>query len=152
MNMLRVWGGGLYEKEDFYELCDEKGILLWQDCMFSCSMYPSDPAFLAKRRSRASLSGASSARTSQSCPVVRKQEDLGAISGTWSRPSNRDRYVIDYDRLNEGVVGKVIKELDPGRTWWPSVPRPEKGISRTTGTATSAGYALLVGLARGQKL
>jgi beta-mannosidase len=46
MNMLRVWGGGIYEDEMFYNLCDEHGILVWQDIMFACGMFPADARYL----------------------------------------------------------------------------------------------------------
>jgi len=46
MNMLRVWGGGIYEEDLFYELCDKNGLLVWQDIMFACGMFPADPEYL----------------------------------------------------------------------------------------------------------
>lgn len=53
MNMLRVWGGGAYENDEFYDMCNRAGLLVWQDFMFSCSLYPGDEEFLQSCREEA---------------------------------------------------------------------------------------------------
>lgn len=46
MNALRVWGGGIYESDEFYDMADSLGIMIWQDFMFACAMYPANKKFL----------------------------------------------------------------------------------------------------------
>ena len=122
INMLRVWGGGQYESAYFYRRCSELGILVWQDFMFSCALYPSDRAFLDLVRAEAR---AQIVRL-KDFPCVAlwcgNNENVGAL--TWYKESieNRDRYVIDYDRLNEGVLGAEVRRCDPCRVFWPSSP------------------------------
>ena len=122
MNCLRVWGGGRYESEDFYGLCDELGLLVWQDCMFSCALYPSSPAFLAEVEAETRHQVLRLKDHPSIALWCGNNEALGAI--TWYEESRKSpaRYIADYDRLTEGTVGRVVRNLDPGRTWWPSSP------------------------------
>ena len=121
-NCVRVWGGGQYETDYFYELCDRKGILVWQDCTFACSLYPATTEFLASVKDEITHQ----VKRLQSHPCIAiwcgNNEVLGAFNWYEESRSNRDLYLIGYDRLNEGVLGKTIKELDGTRTWWPSSP------------------------------
>ncbi len=127
MNMLRVWGGGQYEREHFYRLCDEKGLLVWQDFMFSCAAYPAGPAFLAE----VEVEARHQVKRLKDHPCLAlwcgNNEDLGALGWFPETRENPARYVVDYDRLNEGVIGRVVRELDPERTWWPSSPCAGEG-------------------------
>ena len=122
MNMLRVWGGGQYEKDIFYDLCDEHGILVWQDMMFSCSIYPADRDFLSSVDKEIKYQVSRLKNHASIGLWCGNNENVGAL--TWFEETKKDRdiYIVDYDRLNEGVIGKNIKEIDPGRTWWPSSP------------------------------
>ncbi len=122
MNMLRVWGGGQYEKDIFYDLCDEMGILVWQDMMFSCSTYPADKDFLDNVDIEIKYQVKRLKHHASLALWCGNNENVGAL--TWFEETKKDRdiYIVDYDRLNEGVVGKNIKEIDPDRAWWPSSP------------------------------
>jgi beta-mannosidase len=122
MNCIRAWGGGRYESEDFYELCDEKGLLVWQDFMFSCALYPSSPAFLASVEEEVRHQ----VRRIQSHPCLAlwcgNNENLGALGWYPESKRNMMRYLVDYDRLYEGAIGRIVRELDPLRPWWPTSP------------------------------
>jgi beta-mannosidase len=122
MNCIRVWGGGRYESENFYGLCDEKGILVWQDCMFSCALYPSSPAFLADVE--AETRHQVRRLMDHACIALwcGNNENLGALGWFPESKKNPMRYIVDYDRLYEGTLGRVVRELDPDRTWWPTSP------------------------------
>jgi beta-mannosidase len=122
MNMLRVWGGGQYEADWFYELCDELGILIWQDFMFSCNHYPAaDAQWLNLVRIEAQQQVW---RLSAYASVVLwcgDNELVGALKWWDVTRNNRDRYLANYVRLNHALEEIVENEL--GDTdFWPSSP------------------------------
>jgi beta-mannosidase len=127
MNMIRVWGGGQYEDDAFYDTCDELGILVWQDFMFSCSLYPSESWFLAEVREevRAQL------RRLVSHPSVAlwcgNNENIGALGWFDVSTANPGRYLIDFDRLNHGVIATEVRAFDDTRVFWPSSPAAGEG-------------------------
>ena len=121
-NIIRVWGGGIYEKEIFYDICDKLGIIIYHDMMFACSTYPSTQEFLDEVRKE--LDYQIPRLQSHACIglYAGNNEDFGAINWYDESKNNRTVYIMDYDRLNNGVVGAKIKELDPSRLFWPSSP------------------------------
>lgn len=122
MNMIRVWGGGWYEKEDFYDLCDRKGIMLYHDMMFACSTYPSEEWFLksVEKELRDQV------RRLKSHPSIAlwcgNNEDLGALTWYEETVKDREKYLKDYEALNDRTVGRVVMEEDEDRMFWPSSP------------------------------
>lgn len=120
-NMLRVWGGGQYEPDDFYELCDELGLLVWQDLMFACMPYPSNPEFLASVRTEATQQVRRLSHHASIALWCGDNEVIGSLEWYPQTRQNRDRYVANYDRLNS-LLMEICEREDPGRRFWPSSP------------------------------
>ena len=122
MNMLRVWGGGIYESNYFYELCDEMGILVWQDFMFGCSLYPADEAFLENVRQEA----ADNVKRLRNHPSIVIWVGNNEIESGWLHWGWKQKFPAslwdDYLKIFYGVLPEVCKSLDPSRPYWPSSP------------------------------
>jgi beta-mannosidase len=122
-NMLRVWGGGFYEDEQFYDLCDHYGILVWQEYIFSCSVYPlDDPEFLAnvhqevientrRLRHRASLA----------LWCGNNEMEWGWVEWSWDQALLQDLKDI-YNRFFHHLLPEWCAAEDPDHSYWPSSP------------------------------
>ena len=119
MNMLRVWGGGYYENDIFYELCDELGILIWHDLMFACIAYPSYKEFLQN----VSAEIKDNINRLQTHPSI----------ALWCGNNEVEMLVLHYQKLPEEIARDyfylfdeylrgVVNSLDHSRLYWPSSP------------------------------
>lgn len=122
MNMIRIWGGGQYEPDWFYEICSDLGLLVWQDFMFACNLYPSadrDWMNLVKMEARQQL------RRLSAHPCVAlwcgDNELVGALQWYEESINDRDRYLAMYDRLNY-TLEEIVHDEQPGVPFWPSSP------------------------------
>jgi beta-mannosidase len=123
MNMIRIWGGGRYEPDWFYDLCDELGLMVWQDFMFACHLYPSTPEFLAEVD--AEVRDVVGRISHHACVAIwcGDNELIGALTWFPESRKDRDRYLVNYDRLNRTIEAALHSVL-PGANWWPSSPSP----------------------------
>ena len=113
-NMIRCWGGNVYESERFFDLCDEKGILVWQDFAFACCRYPQEADFLARVRAEAEA-------------VVKRLRNHAALA-IWCGDNEIDMAYLsegispEHNRLTREVLPQVLQRLDPFRAFVPSSP------------------------------
>jgi beta-mannosidase len=123
MNMLRVWGGGRYEPDWFYDLCDEMGLMVWQDFMFACNLYPSTDHFL--REVTIETWQQTKRLHHHACIALwcGDNELIGALNWFPESRKDRDRYLVSYDRLNRTIEAAVKRRI-PDANWWPSSPSP----------------------------
>ncbi len=122
-NMLRVWGGGFYEDELFYDLCDRYGILIWQDFIFSCSIYPLDePEFLENVRIEV-IENVRRIRHRASLALWcgNNEMEQGWAEWNWNKPELQDLKAA-YDRFFHHTLGEWCTAEDPDHTYWPSSP------------------------------
>ncbi len=122
-NMLRVWGGGFYEEERFYDLCDRYGILVWQDFIFSCSIYPlHDPDFLENVREEVVQNVRRLRhRASLALWCGNNEMEQGWVDWNWNRPAFQDLKAA-YDRFFHHALPAWCADEDPDHAYWPSSP------------------------------
>ena len=140
MNMLRVWGGGIYENDVFYDLCDEYGIMIWQDFMFACSMYPAEGALLDNIHQEA-VDNVKRLRN-HACIALwcGNNECQDAWLGWgWKCEIERqnkeyaDKIWAQYRQQYHVTLPGVVREYAPGTFYWPSSPFAfEREMSGTT--------------------
>ncbi|XP_073340453.1 beta-mannosidase [Pagrus major] len=124
MNALRVWGGGVYEQDLFYSICDEMGIMVWQDFMFACAMYPTEDDFIQTVREEVSQQ----VQRLKSHPSIiiwsGNNENEAALATDWfSIPvSQRPLYRKDYVTLYVNNIRAIVREEDESRPFLVSSP------------------------------
>ncbi len=123
MNMIRVWGGGVYEHESFYDLCDELGLLVWQDFMFACTLYPGDAAF--QRLVTAEATTQVRRLRHRACLALWcGNNELELLNGDALRvPAAR----AAYDAIFRGILPRAVAEFDGVTPYWRSSPSQAAG-------------------------
>jgi len=122
-NMLRVWGGGFYEDDRFYDLCDRYGILVWQEFIFSCSIYPLDiPDFLENIRVEV-IENIRRLRH-RACLALwcgNNEMEWGWVEWNWKGSEFQDLKAA-YDRFFHQTLSAWCYSEDPDHSYWPSSP------------------------------
>lgn len=130
MNMLRVWGGGVYADDAFYEACDKKGILVWQDFMFACAMYPGDTEFIANVKAEV----VDNVTRLQNHPCIalwcgNNEMDEGWHNWGWQKQyrysvSDSTQIWNDYRHLFQDVIPQTLNQIlsKTENRYWSSSP------------------------------
>ncbi len=121
MNMIRVWGGGIYESEDFYDLCDELGLLVWQDFMFACTLCPGDQAFLASSRAEAGYQVRRLRHRACLALWCGNNEIFGLNHQELLDPAKK-HLLAGYEALFHRALPEVVQRHDGITAYWPSSP------------------------------
>ena len=139
MNMIRVWGGGIYEEDIFYELCDKYGLLVWQDFMFACAMYPGNKDFLNSVKEEA-IYNVKRIRSHPSLALWCGNNEVLSAWENWGWKNNvienqsqsiADTIFDSYEQIFHNILPEVIKEYDSNTQYWSSSPSSSFGIKES---------------------
>ena len=118
-NMLRVWGGGFYESNYFYEVCDLLGILVWQDFTYACSYYPDTGAYAEAARVEATAAVRRIRHHASLALWCGNNENLTMFQDDWSK-GNPPRLIGDH--FYEEILPAVVAAENPETPYWPGSP------------------------------
>ncbi len=135
MNMLRVWGGGYYPEDMFYDICDRYGILIWQDFMFACGIYPADADFFENVRVEA-VENVRRLRHHAALALWcgNNEMEQGWCDWGWNKPTDplNQRLKDGYDRMFHHMLPELLETEDLDHSYWPSsasANRPFEGAN-----------------------
>jgi beta-mannosidase len=133
-NMLRVWGGGFYEDERFFNLCDRYGILVWQEFIFSCSIYPLDEADFVENVHQEVIQNVRRLRH-RACLALwcgNNEMEWGWVDWNWNRPELEDLKTAYDQFFHHTLPGWCLAE-DPDHAYWPSSPSSDTPFQNPNG-------------------
>ena len=121
MNMIRLWGGGQFEKDAFYDLCDELGLLVWHDQMFACAVYPATDEFLGEVRAELAHQLRRLRDHASIALWCGDNECVGALK--WFKETRAEpEFYKDALMKRHAVQDELVARYDPSRMFWPSSP------------------------------
>lgn len=127
MNMIRVWGGGVYESDAFYDVCDELGLLVWQDFMFACSLYPGDAAYVALVEDEA-RNQITRLRHHASMALWCGNNENEMIDYYADQMRTHPKVAADNERIFHRLLPRIVAELDGVTAYWPTSPWTPAGF------------------------
>jgi beta-mannosidase len=130
-NMVRVWGGGYYEDESFYDLCDRYGLLVWQDFMFACAVYPLDDEALLENIRLEVVQNVRRLRH-RACLALwcgNNELEIGWVDWNWDRSELADLKAA-YERFFHHTLPAWVAAEDRDRAYWPGSPFSERPLER----------------------